>query len=115
MIHNTLLVRISTKEVLASTQYWPVEVLEEELLEYLSTREELKTKHGADMSEMPLIVGDKQFMADDWLEEALLVFVTDKGEDERNIADKLEMAAKALKRKLKKDDHCAQSGNCREH
>ncbi len=103
MIHNTLLVRISTKEVLASTQYWPVDVLEEELLEYLSTREELKTKHGADMSEMPLIVGDKKFMADDWLEDALLVFVTDKGEDERNIADKLEMAAKALKRKLKKD------------
>ncbi|MHA1485259.1 MAG: ADP-ribosylation factor-like protein, partial [Candidatus Thorarchaeota archaeon] len=103
MIHNTLLVRISTKEVLASTQYWPVEVLEEELLEYLSTREELKTKHGADMSEMPLIVGDMKFMADDWLEDALLVFVTDKREEERNIADKLELAAKALRRKLKKD------------
>ena len=103
MIHNTLLVRISTKEVLASTQYWPVEVLEEELLEYLSTRAELKTKHGADMSEMPLIVGDMKFMADDWLEDALLVFVTDKREEERNIADKLEMAAKALRRKLKKD------------
>ncbi len=103
MIHNTLLVRISTKEVLASTQYWPVEVLEEELLEYLSTRAELKTKHGADMLEMPLIVGDMKFMADDWLEDALLVFVTDKREEERNIADKLEMAAKALRRKLKKD------------
>ena len=103
MIHNTLLVRISTKEVLASTQYWPVEVPEEELLEYLTTREELKTKHGADISEMPLIVGDMKFMADDWLEDALLVFVTDKREDERNIADKLEMAAKALRRKLKKD------------
>jgi len=103
MIHNTLLVRISTKEALASTQYWPVEVLEEELLEYLSTREELKTKHGADMSEMPLIVGDMKFMADDWLEDALLVFVTDKREEERNIADKLELAAKALRRKLKKD------------
>ena len=103
MIHNTLLVRISTKEVLASTQYWPVEVLEEELMEYLSTREELKTKHGADKLEMPLIVGDKKFMADDWLEDALLVFVTDKGEDERNIVDKLEMAAKALRRKIKKD------------
>ena len=102
MIHNTLLVRISTKEVLASTQYWPVEVLEEELLEYLSTREELKTKHSANMSEMPLIVGDMKFMADDWLEDALLIFVTDKREDERNIADKLEMAAKSLRRKLKK-------------
>ncbi|MEE9541033.1 MAG: ADP-ribosylation factor-like protein [Candidatus Thorarchaeota archaeon] len=103
MIHNTLLVRISTKEVLASTQYWPVEVLEEELLEYLSTRAELKIKHGADMLEMPLIVGDMKFMADDWLEDALLIFVTDKREEERNIADKLEMAAKALRRKLKKD------------
>ncbi|MHA1588189.1 MAG: ADP-ribosylation factor-like protein, partial [Candidatus Thorarchaeota archaeon] len=78
-------------------------MLEEELLEYLSTREELKTKHGADMSEMPLIVGDMKFMADDWLEDALLVFVTDKREEERNIADKLELAAKALRRKLKKD------------
>ncbi len=80
-----------------------MEVLEEELLEYISTREELKTKHGADMSEMPLIVGDMKFMANDWLEDALLIFVTDKREDERNIADKLEMAAKALRRKLKKD------------
>jgi len=103
MIHNTLLVRISTKEVLASTQYWPVEVPEEKLLEYLSTREELKTTHGADISEMPLIIGDMKFMADDWLEDALLVFVTDKREDERSIADKLETAAKALRRKLKKD------------
>jgi small GTP-binding protein len=103
MIHNTLLVRISTKEVLASTQYWPVEVPEEKLMEYLSTREELKTTHGADVSDMPLIVGDMKFMADDWLEDALLIFVTDKGEDERNIADKLETAAKALRRKLKKD------------
>lgn len=103
MIHNTLLVRISTKEVLASTQYWPVEVPEEKLLEYLSTREELKTTHGADLSDMPLIVGNMKFMADDWLEDALLVFVTDKGEDERNIAEKLETAVKALKRKLKKD------------
>jgi small GTP-binding protein len=103
MIHNTLLVRISTKEVLASTQYWPVDVPEEKLLEYLSTREELKTTHGADVSEMPLIVGNMKFMADDWLEDALLVFVTDRGEDERSIADKLETAAKSLRRKLKKD------------
>lgn len=103
MIHNTLLIRISTKEVLASTQYWPVEVPEEKLLEYLSTREDLKTTHGADISDMPLIVGNMKFMADDWLEDALLVFVTDKGEDERNIAEKLETAVKALRRKLKKD------------
>lgn len=103
MIHNTLLVRISTKEVLASTQYWPVEVPEENLLEYLSTREELKKTHGADISDMPLIVADMKFVADDWLEDALLIFVTDKGEDERNIAEKLDMAVKALKRKLKKD------------
>jgi small GTP-binding protein len=103
MIHNTLLVRISTKEVLASTQYWPVEVPEEKLLEYLSTREEIRTTHGADVSEMPLIVGDMKFMADDWLEDALLVFVTDKGEDERNITEKLETAVKVLRRKLEKD------------
>ena len=103
MIHNTLLVRISTKEVLASTQYWPVEVPEEKILEYLSTREEIRTTHGADVSEMPLIVGDMKFMADDWLEDALLVFVTDKGEDERNITEKLETAVKVLRRKLEKD------------
>ena len=62
------------------------------LLEYLSTREELKKSHGADISEMPLIVADMKFVADDWLEDALLIFVTDKGEDERNIAEKLDMA-----------------------
>jgi len=81
-----------------------VELPEEKLLEYLSTREELKTTHGADIAEMPLIVDDMKFMAVDWLEDALLVFVTDKREDERGIANKLETAAKALRRKLKKDD-----------
>ncbi len=81
-----------------------MELPEEKLLEYLSTREELKTTHGADIAEMPLIVDDMKFMAVDWLEDALLVFVTDKREDERGIANKLETAAKALRRKLKKDD-----------
>ncbi|MBY8997641.1 MAG: GTP-binding protein [Candidatus Thorarchaeota archaeon] len=101
MIHNTFLVRISNRQVIASTQYWPVEVKEDTLNEFISTREELRTEHGQ-VSELPLIIGDHKFLGKDWIEDAVLVFVTDKGEDEGNTYEKIDVALKALRKTFKK-------------
>ncbi|MHA2234464.1 MAG: ADP-ribosylation factor-like protein [Candidatus Thorarchaeota archaeon] len=99
MIHNTFLVRISTREIIASTQYWPVEVEEEALKEFVSTRENLKSEH--DVSELPLVIGDHKFLGRDWNDDSVLVFVTDKGEDEGNVYEKIDQALKAFKKTFK--------------
>ncbi|MGY5859663.1 MAG: ADP-ribosylation factor-like protein [Candidatus Thorarchaeota archaeon] len=101
MIHNTFLVRISTRQIIASTQYWPVDVKEDALNEFISTREELRTEHGQ-VSELPLIIGDHKFLGKDWIEDSVLVFVTDKGEDEGNTYEKIDLAVKALRKTFKK-------------
>lgn len=100
MIHNTFLVRISTKQIIASTQYWPVKVTKDALDEFISTREELRSDQ---VSEIPLIVGDHKFFGKDWIEDSVLVFVTDKGEDEGNTFEKVDIALKALRKTFKKD------------
>jgi len=100
VIHNTFLVRISNRQIIASTQYWPVEVKEDALNEFISTREELRTELGQ-VSELPLIIGDHKFLGKDWIEDSVLVFVTDKAEDESNTYEKIDAAVKALKKTFK--------------
>jgi small GTP-binding protein len=102
VIHNTFLVRISNRQIIASTQYWPVEVKEDALNEFISTREDLRTEHGQ-VSELPLIIGDHKFLGKDWIEDSVLIFVTDKGEDEGNIYEKIDVAVKALRKIFKKN------------
>jgi small GTP-binding protein len=101
LIHNTFLVRTSTREILAATQYWPVQVTTESLLEFVSTRGDLKSNQD-DYIELPLIIGDHKFHGLDWVGETILVFVTDKGEDEGSIYEKMEAAGAALKKVLAK-------------
>jgi small GTP-binding protein len=103
LIHNTYLVRISTYEILASTQYWPVEVEKDALAEFITTREELR-QEDASLSDFPLIVGDDKFHGRDLAKDVMLVFVTDKGEDESAIGDRLDSAIKALRRQLLKKE-----------
>ncbi|MFW9959651.1 MAG: ADP-ribosylation factor-like protein [Candidatus Thorarchaeota archaeon] len=104
MIHNTFLIRISTKEVLASTKYWPVDVAPEVLSEYVTTREELRSadSNDTDLSELALIVGDHKFHGVDLVSDVLLLFVTDKGEDEASIFEKVESASKDMRKELAK-------------
>jgi small GTP-binding protein len=101
LIHNTFLIRTSTLEVLAKSQYWPVEVDRKDLEEFITTREELR-KEDTSLADFPLIVGDDKFQARDVVKDMTLVFVTDKGEDESAIADRLESAIKALRKKMVK-------------
>jgi small GTP-binding protein len=101
VIHNTFLVRISAQEILASTQYWPVDVSEEFLNEFINTREDLRTEH-EQVSELPLIIGDHKFLGRDCIDDTALVFVTDKSEDESDIYEKMDQAISALKRTFKK-------------
>jgi len=104
VIHNTFLIRISTKEILASTKYWPVDVAPEVLNEYVTTREELRSADSddAELSQLALIVGDHKFHGVDLVSDVLLLFVTDKGEDEASIFEKVESASIAMRKKLSK-------------
>ncbi|MFW9768490.1 MAG: ADP-ribosylation factor-like protein, partial [Candidatus Thorarchaeota archaeon] len=101
MIHNTFLVLISTREVIASTQYWPVDVTEGALNEFITTREDLRSEHDQ-VSELPLIIGDHKFLGRDCLDDTVLVFVTDKSEEEGNVYEKMDQAIKVLNRTFKK-------------
>ncbi|MFW9850161.1 MAG: ADP-ribosylation factor-like protein, partial [Candidatus Thorarchaeota archaeon] len=83
------------------TQYWPVEVEKSDLDEFITTREELR-QEDATLSDFPLIVGDDKFHGRDLAKDIILVFVTDKGEDEGAIGDRLDSAVKSLRRHLMK-------------
>ena len=101
MIHNTFLIRISSKEILATTKYWPVDIPQNAIDEFVSTREDLRSEHDK-VEELALIVSDFKFHAKDLVADTLLVFVTDKNEDESSIFEKVDDARKKLKRVLAK-------------
>lgn len=98
MIHNTFLVY--GRKVLVSSQYWPTVVASDEIDEFITTRADLLAEHGGSM-DLPLIIGDKKFLARPVESDMLLIFVTDKGEDEHIVAERLETAAKELAKKIK--------------
>jgi small GTP-binding protein len=104
VIHNTYLIRISTRETVASTQYWPVNVSKDAVEEYITTREDLRSAESEDthLGEIALIVEDHKFHGIDLVSDLLLVFVTDKGEDEGAIFEKVQSASKALRKELTK-------------
>ena len=71
------------------------------LNEFVNTREELRAAND-DVSELPLILEDYKFHAKDLVSDVLLVFVTDKDEDESSIFEKVDVAIKSLKKELTK-------------
>lgn len=104
MIHNTYLIRISTREVLASTQYWPVTIETAIVDEFVTTREELHAQQAGDsgLGEIALIVGDYKFHGKNLINDILLLFATDKGEEESSVFEKVDIAVKLLKKELNK-------------
>ncbi len=86
---------------MASTKYWPVDIPQNVLDEFVSTREDLRSEHDT-VEELALIVDDYKFHAKDLVADTLLVFVTDKNEDESSIFEKVDDARKKLKRVLAK-------------
>jgi small GTP-binding protein len=95
MIHNAFLVRLNDSEILSAVQYWPVEVADSDVEEYISTREELAADHGA-LEDLPLVIDEHKFMGSDVNDDAILVFVTDKGEDELGTKERVRNAARDL-------------------
>jgi small GTP-binding protein len=100
LIIKTYLTRISTGQILATSEYWPIEVPEEEVREFLRTRSEIKESSPDSFSELPLIIDDNKYMAAEVVDDLLLVFVTDAREDERAITDKLRDGAAAIKNRI---------------
>ncbi len=86
---------------MAHTRYWPVEVDEKDLEEFIQTRAELMSAD-EEIEEIPLILGDHKFHGWPCGDDLLLVFVTDTREDEHAIFERMEKAAKSLKNSIKK-------------
>jgi small GTP-binding protein len=100
LIIKTYLIRISTGQILATSEYWPIEVPEAEIREFLRTRSEIKDSSPDTFTELPLIIDDNKYMAAEVVDDLLLVFVTDTREDERAITDKLRDGAAAIKNRI---------------
>ncbi|MFW9968482.1 MAG: ADP-ribosylation factor-like protein [Candidatus Thorarchaeota archaeon] len=100
MIIKTYLIRISTSQILATSKYWPIDVPEDEIREFLRTRSEIKDASPDSFTELPLIIDDNKYMAAEVVDDLLLVFVTDTREDERAIAEKLRNGADTVKNRI---------------
>ncbi len=85
---------------MATSEYWPIEVPEDEIREFLRTRSEIKESSPDTFTELPLIIDDNKYMAAEVVDDLLLVFVTDTREDERGITDKLRDGAAAIKNRI---------------
>jgi small GTP-binding protein len=81
-----------------------VDVSKDAVEEYITTREDLRSAESEDthLGEIALIVEDHKFHGVDLVSNLLLVFVTDKGEDEGAIFEKVQSASKALRKELTK-------------
>ena len=97
MIIKTYLIRIATSQILATSKYWPIDVPENEIREFLRTRTEIQESSPDSFTELPLVIDDNKYMAIEVVEDLLLVYVTDAQEDERAITDKLRDGATAIK------------------
>jgi small GTP-binding protein len=102
LIISTYLIRASTGDLLASSSYWPIEVPWEGVEEFLSTRSEIQTASENGLTELPLIIDDDKYMGREVIADVLLVFVTDAGEDDRVIAEKLKDGASKIRKRIKK-------------
>jgi len=102
LIISTYLIRTSTGDLLASSSYWPIEVPWEEVEEFLATRNEIQTASENDIAELPLIIDDDKFMGREVIADVLLVYVTDAGEDEKVIVEKLKDGASKIRKRIKK-------------
>lgn len=101
MIHSTLLLRRKSKRTIAQTQYWTVKVPRESIVEYidgLDKLDDLKAEH----EEVSFNISGNKFFSRECAEDTLVVFITDIDENDRQIHIKIEEAAKALAKELKK-------------
>ncbi len=103
LIISTYLIRTSTGDLLASSSYWPIEVPWEEVEEFLSTRSEIQSASENGLTELPLIIDDDKFMGKEVIADVLLVYVTDAGEDDRVIAEKLKDGVSKIRKRIKKE------------
>jgi small GTP-binding protein len=100
LIIKTYLIHISTSQILATSKYWPIDVPEDEIREFLGTRSEIQESSPDSFTELPLVIDDNKYMAIEVVEDLLLVYVTDAEEDERAITDKLRDGATAIKNRI---------------
>ncbi len=95
MIHATTLVAIKSKRRIATSRYWEIEIPRGEIIEYLKSLEEIQDV--ADTKEnIPLIINDKKYFNRQCGNKHILIFITDRNENDRRINENISNAAQEL-------------------
>jgi len=96
-----VLIRIKSKRTIAASQYWTIKVPKKEINEYLASLKKLKAvSKGRD--DISLNIGGNKYFSRECDEDSLLIFITDTGEHDRTVHEKIDKAADAIKRILSK-------------
>ncbi|MCK5238683.1 MAG: GTP-binding protein [Candidatus Thorarchaeota archaeon] len=101
MIHTTLLLRTKSRRTVVGSRYWTIEVPRSDIREYLKMKQALsEVAKGRD--DIPLTIKENKYFSKACGDELLLIFITDIDENDRDINEKVDDAAKSITRVLKK-------------
>ncbi|MEM2142765.1 MAG: ADP-ribosylation factor-like protein [Candidatus Thorarchaeota archaeon] len=95
MIHNVFLYETSTGRVLQQKQYWPVNIGNDSLREFVSTRKELRSAASA-MGEIPLVIGAHKMIGFECGFNLLFILAADRNEDEHSLQQRATDGARRI-------------------
>jgi small GTP-binding protein len=100
MIHSTALLRIKSRRVITSSQYWTFQVPRSDIVDFITARKQQATvSKGRD--DISLLVAGNKYYGREIDSELLLVFITDMGENDRSVNEKIVAASEGLREILK--------------
>jgi ADP-ribosylation factor protein 1 len=97
MIHTTLLMREKSKRKIASSKYWTIDVPRANIIEYLDSLVKLKgVSQGRE--DISLTIDGNKYFSRVCGDDVILIFITDLDVNDRDINEKIEKAAEAVRR-----------------
>ncbi|TFG12348.1 GTP-binding protein, partial [Candidatus Thorarchaeota archaeon] len=88
MIHNVLLIRKRTGDVIVSARFWKIEFEEEHIQDFLIGRQEMQETEGL-AEDTPVYVNEHKVFHGEVGEDFLLIFATDGRDEDRTIQHKV--------------------------
>ncbi|MHA1936027.1 MAG: ADP-ribosylation factor-like protein [Candidatus Thorarchaeota archaeon] len=100
MIHTTVLLREKSKRTVAGSQYWTTKIPRSDIIEYLSSLKNLLavSKGREDIS---LNIEGNKYFSRNCGKDLIIIFITDIDENDRNVNEKIDEAAKAIEQIVK--------------
>jgi small GTP-binding protein len=102
MIYNAVLMNTKSRRKIASSDYWTHTVSRAQVTKYLDTLQEM-TEKSESSKYKPATIDDFKFYSRDCGEDKLIIFVMDIDEDDEEVINKINKAARVIKRTLEKE------------